>query len=140
MLKKSLVIASLISCAGLAIAAFNPVKTGDPLLDGAQEACKPDIKKYCDEVTLGDGRLAACLYAHEDKVSDTCAFFIYRVVEQVQQDMQTLNLIADQCIDDIEKNCKGVEPGEGRILKCLDKNEKKVSSNCTRTLKSLGLK
>ncbi len=34
------------------------------------------------------------------------------------------------CHDDIENFCKSVKPGEGRLGKCLKKNEKKLSKAC----------
>ncbi len=34
------------------------------------------------------------------------------------------------CRPDVEKFCKGVQPGEGRIAQCLKENEKDLSSSC----------
>ncbi len=36
------------------------------------ESCAKDLEVYCSQVTPGDGRISACIYAHEDKVSDEC--------------------------------------------------------------------
>ena len=36
------------------------------------KACKQDIKTLCDGVKPGEGRIAACLKEHADKVSDGC--------------------------------------------------------------------
>ncbi len=36
------------------------------------ESCAKDLETYCGAVTPGDGRTLACIYAHEDKVSDKC--------------------------------------------------------------------
>jgi hypothetical protein len=38
------------------------------VLDG----CNSELAQYCAEVTPGEGRLLACLYAHEDKLSGQC--------------------------------------------------------------------
>jgi hypothetical protein len=35
-------------------------------------ACKEDIAKLCDGIKPGGGRIAACLKAHKDQVSDNC--------------------------------------------------------------------
>ncbi len=34
------------------------------------------------------------------------------------------------CKDDFQKLCKGVTPGGGRIMKCLEQNRDKVSERC----------
>ena len=34
------------------------------------------------------------------------------------------------CKDDIAKFCQGVQPGEGRIIKCLQQNESQLSAGC----------
>ena len=34
------------------------------------------------------------------------------------------------CKDDIAKLCQGVQPGEGRIIKCLQQNESQLSPGC----------
>jgi len=34
------------------------------------------------------------------------------------------------CKDDIEKFCKDVKPGQGRILKCIKEHEKELSQVC----------
>lgn len=36
------------------------------------------------------------------------------------------------CHEDIEKRCKGVEPGEGRLGECLKANKAKLSKKCRR--------
>ena len=37
---------------------------------------------------------------------------------------------AGPCKDDIAKFCQGVQPGEGRITKCLQQNESQLSASC----------
>jgi hypothetical protein len=32
-----------------------------------QDACANDVKAYCSNVTLGEGRLALCMMAHEEQ-------------------------------------------------------------------------
>lgn len=35
-------------------------------------ACKQDVAKLCEGIKPGGGRIADCLKAHKDQVSDTC--------------------------------------------------------------------
>ena len=37
------------------------------------QACTADAGQYCPEISQGDGRVFACLYAHESQVSQTCS-------------------------------------------------------------------
>ena len=39
-----------------------------------ESACAKDIKKYCKDVTPGEGRVIYCMQAHEDKISPQCTF------------------------------------------------------------------
>ena len=36
------------------------------------EGCSSELTQHCAEVTPGEGRLLACLYAHGDKLSGQC--------------------------------------------------------------------
>lgn len=38
------------------------------------------------------------------------------------------------CLADVEKLCKGVPTGGGRVMKCLNDNEAKLSGECRKTL------
>jgi hypothetical protein len=41
------------------------------------------------------------------------------------------------CMSDIERLCKGIEPGGGRILKCLKSNKKEMTVGCAQALQKL---
>ena len=41
------------------------------------------------------------------------------------------------CGPDIERLCPGVQPGGGRIIKCLKANEMGISVGCAKTLKKM---
>ena len=38
--------------------------------------------------------------------------------------------VVDACKDDKEKFCPTVNPGEGKIIQCLKKNEAQLSASC----------
>ena len=52
-------------------------QTGEDLVEHLIEACEPEIETYCSQVTPGEGRLLACAYAHQDKLSGRCEFALY---------------------------------------------------------------
>ena len=63
--------------AGLAACALGSVAgaVGEgSLADQVREGCKAELESYCKQVTPGEGRLLACLYAFEDKLSARCDY------------------------------------------------------------------
>jgi len=118
---------------GTSFAQKGPVET-------AMEGCKKELDTYCKTVTPGEGRILACLYAHEDKLSGRCVYALYDAASQLERTVMALRYLANECKSDITTLCADTEPGEGRILKCLDKNQAEVSSRCKQAAKDVGLK
>jgi hypothetical protein len=85
-------------------------------------------------VTPGEGRLLACFYAHEDKLSGQCQYALYDAAAQLERAISDLNYVATQCETDIETHCAGVEIGEGRILECLNSKPDVVSAPCKQAI------
>lgn len=102
--------------------------------------CKSEIETYCKNVTAGDGRVLACLYAYEDKLSARCEYALYDAVAQLEHAISSLAYAVNECRDDLTKFCSNIKFGEGRVLQCLDKNSAKVSNRCKQALKDTGLK
>jgi len=105
-----------------------------------EDGCKVEIETYCKNVTVGEGRVLACLYAYEDKLSDRCEYALYDAAGQLQRAINTLTYVANECRDDLAKFCSDTKPGQGRLLQCIDKNDAKVSQRCKQALKDAGLK
>jgi len=111
-----------------------------PLAESVQKGCEQELTTYCKEVTPGEGRVLACLYAHEDKLSVACEYALYDAAAQLESALTALAYVADACRDDLVTYCAESNIGEGRLLDCLDKNEAKVSAPCKQALKDTGLK
>ncbi|MCP4629859.1 MAG: hypothetical protein GY850_41075 [bacterium] len=110
------------------------------LVETVANDCKMEIEKYCGQVTPGQGRVLACLYAHGDKLSAKCEYALYDAAVQLERAVAALSYVANECDADLEKNCGSIEPGEGRLLECLEKHDKQVSGRCKQALKEVGLK
>ena len=110
------------------------------IIETFTEGCKADIEKYCKDVKPGDGRVLACLYANSEKISPRCEYAMYDSASQLERALTALTYVANECRDDLKANCQNIEPGEGRLLTCLEKNDAKVSSRCKQALKDVGLK
>lgn len=116
------------------------VNAGQGLVETVANGCKIEIEKYCSQVTPGQGRILACLYAHEDKLSAKCEFALYDAAAQLERAVAALSYVANECNDDLDKYCESIEPGKGRLLECLDKHDKQVSKRCKQAIKDVGLK
>lgn len=112
----------------------------ESLVDSVKKACEKELKSYCNNVTPGEGRIAACLYAYEDKLSTRCDYALYDAAAQLERAVTALTYVANECSADLKEHCASVEAGEGRLLKCLEKNESKVSSRCKQAFKDVGEK
>jgi hypothetical protein len=98
----------------------------------AQEAliCADDIEKYCKETKPGGGRILNCLKAHETELSESCRGKISEL-QGIIKDSQ------EACSGDIAQFCKEVQPGGGRILKCLREHDKELSPSCSAKLEMI---
>ena len=124
-----------------AIAAEDPLKQAvEGALGTFVQGCEKELTTYCKDVTPGDGRILACLYAHQDKISPRCEYALYDSAAQLDRALNALTYVAQECGDDLDNYCMDIKPGEGRLRDCLKKNEKKVSDRCKTALKDVGLK
>ena len=108
------------------------------LTDRVKDGCKAELESHCKGVTPGEGRLLACLYAFEDKLSPRCEYALYDASVRLERAVAALSYGATECKSDIDKHCSSVQPGEGRILDCLKKQGDKVSQRCRQAMKDVG--
>ena len=116
------------------------VQADDSLVEGVKKACHKELTTFCKGVQPGEGRILACLYAFQDRVSGKCQYAVYDAAAQLEQAAVALKFAAAECKDDLLKYCGNVEVGNGRVKACLDKNEKSLSEKCKEALKQTGIK
>ncbi len=112
----------------------------DNVIDTVAKGCEKELTTYCKDVTPGEGRILACLYAHSDKLTGQCEYALYDSAVQLERFVAALTYVANECDADMEKFCADIAVGEGRVLKCLDDNAEKISARCTQALKDVGAK
>ena len=110
------------------------------LIDSVVKGCDKELKTYCKDVTPGEGRGLACLYAFSDKLSAQCEYALYDAAAQLERAVAALSYTVNECRDDLTKFCSNIKPGEGRLLQCLEKNDANVTKRCKTALKDTGLK
>jgi Cysteine rich repeat len=99
-----------------------------------ENSCADDIKKYCSDVTPGEGRMIYCMQAHEDKISPKCAFDLEEAATDVQLSADNLKEAITACHAEITGVCGKTLPGQGRIATCLIANKSTASKNCVEAL------
>jgi len=116
------------------------IRAAESLVEGLKKACNKELTSFCKGVQPGEGRILACLYAFQDRLSGKCEYAIYDAATQLEQAATALKFAASECKDDLLKYCGKVEVGHGRVKACLDKNEKSLSQKCKEALQQTGLK
>ena len=112
----------------------------ESLIETVANGCKTEITTYCKDVKPGEGRILACLFAYQDKLSGKCEYALYNASVRLERAVTALSYVANECAEDLTAHCSGVKAGEGRLLQCLEKNDAKVSQRCKGALKDVGLK
>lgn len=111
----------------------SPLYAEDPV-EEVMEGCAAEIGNFCSQVTLGEGRLMACFYAHEDKLSENCLHALYDAAAALDAAINAMVHIATECETDIDQFCGETAPGEGRILNCLTSSRDSLSESCSMAL------
>jgi len=119
---------------------ITPAVAQESLLESVANGCKAELEKYCSNVTPGEARVLACLYAYGDKLSARCEYALYDAAVRLERGVAAFAYVVNECSADVKKNCAGVEAGEGRLLECLQKNDAQVSNRCKQARKDVGLK
>jgi len=96
-------------------------------------ACMEEIEKFCNDVPPGKGELLLCLSKRKPELSSICR-------EKIEKNLIRLEEARQICAADMEKFCPGVEPGQGRLLKCMKPQMDKLSPACREKVEYYGSK
>ena len=107
----------------LVIGALSMVSAAQAEEKEGSGACRADVQKLCKDVKSGGGRIASCLKQHESAISPGCR-------ERMAEARKEGKEFAEACKADAETLCKGVQPGQGRVVRCLSQNKDKLSAAC----------
>jgi hypothetical protein len=112
-----------IQIAVLSLIALSVIGEGRAYAAEEELPCAEEIAKYCKEVKPGGGRILKCLDEHEKELSVSCK-------RKLEESKERLMKAQQACAGDMEKFCKDVQPGGGRILKCLREHTQELSPAC----------
>ena len=100
------------------------------------EACKADVEQYCKEVQPGQGRMMRCLRDNEGKLSASCKEQIAKMDQRRREMHQRMHGAVEACKTEAQQYCKDVQPGGGRLTRCLMQHEAQLSEGCKGALKA----
>jgi hypothetical protein len=86
-------------------------------------ACMEEIEKFCKDLPPGKGELLLCLSKRKPELSPLCS-------DKLEKHLVKMEEARKICATDLEKLCPGVEPGQGRLLKCMKPQLDKLSPAC----------
>jgi hypothetical protein len=110
---------------GGALAAFALAAAAPAAL--AAEPCVEEIEQYCADVPAGEGNIVKCLHEHREQLSPEC-------VERMRADAKKFLQVSADCLDDVDRFCSDVEPGQGRVIVCLSRHEQDLAPVCRKHL------
>jgi hypothetical protein len=121
-----------------------PTRDVTALLEGEltaelQESCRGELAQHCAEVTPGQGRILACLYANGDKLSGRCELALYDAAARLERAISAVTYVASECRAELERHCGDVVAGEGRVTRCLKDHAGELSPRCGQAMTKLGV-
>ncbi|HEX6002167.1 MAG TPA: cysteine rich repeat-containing protein [Hyphomicrobiaceae bacterium] len=90
-------------------------------------ACADELRNFCSTVTPGEGRLALCMQAHEDKISRQCELAMLETSQRIGNAVHKVQSFAQACWPDIQQHCSGTG---GSIAQCMVENRNQLSPSC----------
>ena len=87
------------------------------------EACADDIQSLCADVKPGAGNVLRCLNASYFSLTPGCQEIMKGAREKAAEFQKA-------CSKDAKKLCKGIAPGQGRVLACLESRKAELSPPC----------
>lgn len=118
----------------------SPVSALESVIESVAKGCEEELTTYCSDVTPGEGRILACMYAHGDKLSGRCEFALYDAAAQLERFVGALTYVANECSEDLDTHCAAVEIGEGRLAECLLDNKSNLHERCAAAIEATDMK
>jgi len=104
------------------------------------KGCSSELTQYCAQVTPGEGRRLACLYAYGDKLSGQCDYALYNAAARLERAISAITYVVSECRAELETHCANIDAGEGRIAQCLKDHASELSPGCDQALTEVGVK
>jgi hypothetical protein len=115
------------------------LKHGTITINASVKGCGNDIRQYCPGLSGDSEKVFMCLSAYETHLTPRCRQGVLEATLALKTNIAAIKYSISACEADADKHCLDVQPGEGRLLKCIRANEAQVSQPCITALKDTGL-
>ena len=102
--------------------------------------CAAEIAKFCKSIEPGTNAMMDCLEAHEGELSDACKDYEAKMGGgrvDMKEAVREEKRFSQTCKDDIAKFCKGVNPGQGGLARCMQEHVNEISAPCRESVKAI---
>ena len=114
------------------------LKTGTITLNSTIKGCDDDVKQHCSGLKDKPEKMFLCLAAYEDELTQQCKQGVLEARLAIETGRAAIQYSIRSCEADADAFCLDVQPGEGRMLKCLKTNQSSLSPKCVGALKQTG--
>ncbi len=95
----------------------------------AEVKCEAEVQQYCPDSLTGEDR-RRCVIQRLKRLDAPCQQIVrQRLVRWREAEGYRL-----ACVEDVRRVCPTVQPGDGRILQCLQEHEQDLSESCYQSL------
>jgi hypothetical protein len=101
----------------------------------AADPCLEDVKRLCPGSGVTRGAVRSCLQRHESDLGETCRATLDAENAAARRFVREF-LVA--CKADLDQFCPAIEPGAGRMLGCLIRNQLELSRPCESEVERIG--
>ena len=105
-----------------------------------RNACSDDIARFCKNVEGDPIATVACLEDHESELSPACKEYEAKLEGrrgEAREDAKLRMRFRHDCGVDIDKYCKGVDPAQQGLVKCIREHKTGLSPSCSAWLKAV---
>lgn len=106
-----------------------PVPSDSRARQIAEMKCEAEVQQYCPDSLLGEDR-RRCVLQRMKRLDLPCQQIVrQRLVRWTESEGHRI-----ACAEDVKRVCLTVQPGDGRILQCLQEHEQELSEGCYQSL------
>lgn len=95
----------------------------------AEVKCEAEVQQYCPDSLTGEGR-RRCMTQRLKRLDAPCQQIVQQRLIRWRE-VEGYKLV---CVEDVKRVCPTVQPGDGRILQCLQEHEQDLSEGCYQSL------